>query len=75
VLGLKDAIEKKAGKQFKVFKPLSYATQVVNGTNYFVKIDVGNEAIHVRIYKPIRNPPEVVAVKAHQSLTSEITYF
>jgi len=62
--------------QFEAFEPLSYATQVVNGTNYFVKIDVGNhEAIHVRIYKPIRNPPEVVAVKAHQSLTSEITYF
>jgi len=77
VSGLRDSIEEKAGKKFSVFEVISYASQVVNGTNYFVKIKVGADSyIHVRIYKPLGGrQPEVVKMQRDQTLTSEITYF
>ena len=48
VVNLKSDIEEKAGAHFSTFEPVSFATQVVAGTNYFVKINVGDSHIHVR---------------------------
>eukprot|EP00182_Erythrolobus_australicus_P004342 CAMPEP_0185836382 /NCGR_PEP_ID=MMETSP1353-20130828/9603_1 /TAXON_ID=1077150 /ORGANISM="Erythrolobus australicus, Strain CCMP3124" /LENGTH=102 /DNA_ID=CAMNT_0028535165 /DNA_START=12 /DNA_END=320 /DNA_ORIENTATION=- len=47
------------------FEPMSFATQVVAGTNYFVKIRVNagtNEHVHVRIFCPLPctgQPPQL----------------
>lgn len=47
-------LENKAGRKFTTYKALEVASQVVNGTNYFVKIDVGdNEFLHARIHQPL----------------------
>lgn len=35
---IKPALESKSGKTFESLEPLSYKTQVVAGTNYFVKV-------------------------------------
>jgi|JI10StandDraft_1071094.scaffolds.fasta_scaffold1982087_1 cystatin-A/B len=49
---VKKDLETKTNKQFKTFKAICYKTQVVSGTNYSVKIDVGNNNyIHVVIYQ------------------------
>ncbi|KAH8020336.1 hypothetical protein HPB51_000786 [Rhipicephalus microplus] len=33
-------VEKKLGQNFAEFTPVNYRTQVVNGTNYFVKVSI-----------------------------------
>ena len=35
---VKAAVEKKVGKKLETYSPVSYKTQVVAGTNYFVKV-------------------------------------
>jgi len=77
VTRLRESVEELADFDFHKFEPISYKTQVVNGTNYFIKVKVGNNKyIHVRVYKPLGNrPASVVKISPNQTLDSEITYF
>jgi len=52
---LKEKIEEHIGHKMETFKPTKYKDQVVAGTNYFVKIDIGNgDCVHVRIYQDLQ---------------------
>ena len=52
--GLKSSVEEKLGRLASTFTAISYATQVVAGTNYIVKIDTGADTyIHVKLHKPL----------------------
>uniref|UniRef100_A0A7S4CA70 Cystatin domain-containing protein n=1 Tax=Eutreptiella gymnastica TaxID=73025 RepID=A0A7S4CA70_9EUGL len=65
---------------FVVFEPISYRTQVVAGTNYFVKIRIGrddNDYIHVRIFQPLPytgEGPEVHSLQMSKTATDDIGY-
>jgi len=51
---VKADVEKHLGKTFETFEAKSYKSQVVAGTNYFVKVHVGNdECVHIRIYRTL----------------------
>lgn len=64
----KSELEGKAGKTFPSFTALEVRTQVVAGTNYFVKIDVGSdECLHVRIYKPLPHTGDSASLHSYKA--------
>ena len=50
---IKSAVETHAAKSYATFEPVAYKTQVVAGTNYFVKVKVddGDSHVHLRVFK------------------------
>ncbi len=53
-LNMKDKVENTLGETFEVFEPILYTSQVVAGTNYNIKVHVGDERfIHIKIYVPL----------------------
>jgi len=67
-----------SGASFAEYKPVSVSKQVVAGTNFFVKIDVGGEHIHARIFRPLPHTnagPEVHSVQRGKTLDDPLTHF
>ena len=51
---MKLKVEKALGLTFSEFDAIKYKTQVVNGTNYKIKVQVGNRKfVHIKIYVPL----------------------
>eukprot|EP00294_Goniomonas_avonlea_P002515 CAMPEP_0114553508 /NCGR_PEP_ID=MMETSP0114-20121206/7700_1 /TAXON_ID=31324 /ORGANISM="Goniomonas sp, Strain m" /LENGTH=102 /DNA_ID=CAMNT_0001738465 /DNA_START=9 /DNA_END=317 /DNA_ORIENTATION=- len=64
---------------FTEFTAVSFKTQVVAGTNFFVKVRTGaNQFAHVRIFQPLPHvgtPPEVAGIKAGLAESEALEYF
>ena len=75
---LRPEIEKRT-RTYTNFKPLHYKTQMVSGTNYFVKIHVGDndsdECIHVRFYRDLQNNLSLHSLSENRTLTEHISFF
>eukprot|EP00443_Scrippsiella_acuminata_P101110 CAMPEP_0115615490 /NCGR_PEP_ID=MMETSP0272-20121206/22648_1 /TAXON_ID=71861 /ORGANISM="Scrippsiella trochoidea, Strain CCMP3099" /LENGTH=109 /DNA_ID=CAMNT_0003051401 /DNA_START=47 /DNA_END=376 /DNA_ORIENTATION=- len=64
---------------FERWEAKDVKTQVVAGTNYFVKVAISDkECVHLRIFKPLphtRKPAELHSLKLGQDHATEVTYF
>lgn len=61
------ALEEKVGKSLGEYVAVVFSSQVVAGTNFFVKIRVGgDEHIHVRIFRPLPHTNEGPSVHSFQ---------
>ena len=69
---MKEEVENTLGEIFKVFEPILYTTQVVAGTNYNIKVHVGEEKfIHIKIYVPLpvyNAPNELLECESNKTL-------
>lgn len=74
---VKHNVQQKLGNQhFHKYVPVSYASQVVNGTNYFIKVDIGeHEYIELRVYKSFSGDVQLAGVKSGLGAGSGIVYF
>merc|ERR1712126_478792 len=76
---VKVALLEKAGATGNV-ELHSYKTQVVAGTNYFMKVKVGETVIHARVFEPLPHtgqPAELHSIEAgdHITIECDIAYF
>ena len=64
---------------FAAFEPVCYTSQVVAGTNYFVKVRTGDAVyVHIRVHKPLPHtgaPPKCAGIKLGETEDSEVAYF
>jgi len=73
---VKSSIEQQAGQSFSTFNPVKVATQVVAGTNYFFKIDVGGgHYVHARVYRDLSRNLSVHSVQTGKSAGDPLEYF
>uniref|UniRef100_A0A2K6TTP7 Cystatin-B n=1 Tax=Saimiri boliviensis boliviensis TaxID=39432 RepID=A0A2K6TTP7_SAIBB len=71
-------LEEKEHK-FPVFKAVSFRSQVVVGTNYFIKVHVGDEEfVHLRVFQslPHENKPLTLSnFQTNKAKQDELSYF
>ncbi|XP_077340633.1 cystatin-A-like [Lithobates pipiens] len=76
---VKEQYEKKSGTNPGTFKAILVSTQEVAGTNYFMKVDTGEDTyIHVRFYVPLPGSdeePTLVSFQADKTKDDELGYF
>ncbi|KAI0988426.1 hypothetical protein GJ496_007141 [Pomphorhynchus laevis] len=80
IQSLKSDIEKHLSAKADNLEAISYKTQIVSGTNYFVKVKdkTTNDYHHLRIYKPLQHtgkPVELSNVVKSVSGNSPLSYF
>ena len=68
---MKEQVEHELGETFEKFDAVLYTTQVVAGTNYLIKVQVGDERyVHIKIYVPLRvrnSPNELLMCEGDKS--------
>ncbi|CAJ1082138.1 PREDICTED: cystatin-A [Xyrichtys novacula] len=62
---MKPEAEKKTGKDYKVFHALEYRSQVVEGVNYLIKVDIGEKdhCLHLLVYQDLSGKNTLTGVK------------
>jgi len=54
VNNVRSQVEAQANTTYTVFEPVSYRSQVVAGTNFFVKVRVdGDQYVHFRVFRAL----------------------
>lgn len=61
----------------ELFEAISYKSQVVNGTNFFIKVQTDKEFIHLKVYKKIKQlePLNISDLQNEKLKDDEINYF
>ncbi|XP_056013774.1 cystatin-B-like [Ostrea edulis] len=75
---VKGAVENKLGNKLDKYDAVSYKTQVVAGTNYFVKVNIGDEHLHLRIFAPLPHTgasKELSDMQRGKTAENDLEYF
>ncbi|XP_065511672.1 cystatin-A-like [Caloenas nicobarica] len=76
---VKPQFESRVNKTCEIFKAISYRTQVVAGTNYFIKVqDSDDNYVHLRVFQglPAENDcPSLVSFQTGKTRDDPLTYF
>ncbi|KFP24364.1 Cystatin-B, partial [Colius striatus] len=76
---VKQQLESKENTKYSMFKAILYRSQVVAGTNYFIKMQVSdNSYIHLRVFQslPYENQgPTLDGFQTGKTRDDPLTYF
>lgn len=73
---IKDEVQSKTGLQFEEFIALKYRSQLVNGTNYFIKVrHAPSQHIHLRVHRSFQGEVTLSAFQLDKNLEDELAYF
>ncbi|KFQ93454.1 Cystatin-A [Nipponia nippon] len=76
---VKPQFESKENRTYGTFTAITYKTQVVNGINYFIKVQVCNDDyVHLRVYKGLPQEdqqPSLVSFQTGKTRDDPLTYF
>ncbi|XP_035223309.1 cystatin-A2-like [Stegodyphus dumicola] len=73
---IKNEVQSKTGLLFEEFVPLKYRSQLVNGTNYFIKVKYGpNQHMHLRVHRSFQGAVTLAAFQLDKTLEDELEYF
>nr|XP_006124242.1 cystatin-A [Pelodiscus sinensis] len=78
---VKSQLEQKENKRYAIFEAIEYKSQVVAGTNYFIKVSVSDsteECVHLRVFKSLpheKKEPSLTAYQTGKTKCDELTYF
>ncbi|XP_021010031.1 stefin-2-like [Mus caroli] len=71
-------LEEKTNEKYEKFKAIEYKVQVVQGLNYFIKMDVGRGCyLHINVLSGIssENDLELTGYQTNKAKNDELTYF
>ncbi|XP_036307115.1 cystatin-B-like [Pipistrellus kuhlii] len=76
---VKPQLEEKANKKYPTFKATEYKSQLVAGTNYFIKVQVeDDDFVHIRVFQSLPHESKALALHDYQTNKTkqdELTYF
>ncbi|XP_039663556.1 cystatin-B-like isoform X2 [Perca fluviatilis] len=73
---VKTDVEEETGKKYVEFKAVKYRSQPVSGTNFLIKVHVGEENyIHLIIYRDLGGNVSLTNVQSHQTKDSPLQPF
>uniref|UniRef100_A0A670YY75 Cystatin n=2 Tax=Pseudonaja textilis TaxID=8673 RepID=A0A670YY75_PSETE len=78
---VKGALEEETNRRFATYEAISYRTQVVAGTNYFIKVQCGdweNDYVHLKIFQALPDQggqAELSGFQLDKTKADPITYF
>ncbi|KAM4682401.1 cystatin-A-like isoform 1-T2 [Amazona ochrocephala] len=76
---VKPQLESRENRTYGVFKAVAYKTQVVAGTNYFIKVQVSDTGyVHLKVFQslPYENEgPSLVGFQTGKTKDDPLTYF
>ncbi|NXJ94105.1 CYTB protein, partial [Corythaixoides concolor] len=76
---VKPQLESKENRTYGIFTAIAYRTQVVAGTNYFVKVQVSDDDyVHLRIFESLPHEnqgPRLDGFQTGKTRDDPLTYF
>ncbi|GIY99825.1 cystatin domain-containing protein [Caerostris extrusa] len=73
---VKDEVQAKTGLLFEEFVPVNYRSQLVNGTNYFIKVKhAPTQHLHLRVHRSFAGEVTLSAFQLDKKLDDELEYF
>ena len=75
-LEMKPKVEQALGETYSEFEAVSFMTQVVAGTNYTIKVKVGNgKYVHIKVFVPLPcngTEKELMSQEANKTLNDQL---
>ncbi|NXY83377.1 CYTB protein, partial [Alcedo cyanopectus] len=75
---VKPQFESRENRTYDMFKAIIYKTQVVAGVNYFIKVQVSDEYVHLRVFQSLpglNEGPSLVSFQTGKTRDDPLTYF
>ncbi|KAM9300076.1 cystatin-B-like [Morus bassanus] len=76
---VKSALEGKVDRMYGIFKAIIFKTQVVAGTNYFIKVQVADDDyVHLRVFQSLpceKQGPRLDGYQTNKTKDDPLVYF